>query len=478
MRKLPLPRKLQSFAHTLLLSCLSFAAGCGAGNLQPTSSQPPQPAAATSTQLRIGDAPADKVFSFEITLGSSISMAPANGGAASVITISANRLELSHTAAKLEPLVLTNLKPGNYSSADITIQSPSITYTKLLFMPEPVTLIDRFTGNDQSVHVTFDPPLVIGSAPLVLNLDVDTADALIMDGGGNIVGTNFKPNSITFSTQPVGPATNQQDDDGEIEDETGKIVEVSSSGFVLATGQSGARLPFTVDATSELPPGLALPNLLNRLVKVEGFTSSNGVLFAKEVEILGDQNASQLEGIVWQVGSFNNPSLVAMSAQDGTGAGITVTQVGQDFLMDISTLPNASFSVDFGNCGMAPAGDPSLVFDSTHLKAGQRLEVITETGVSETQSILPQQVRLQQQAVSGTVTNIATMPGGLASFDLALPADSFLTLLSGASRVHVLQQPRTDNRFGALSEGAPVRVRGALLWTGTQFTMVARRITQ
>jgi hypothetical protein len=127
---------------------------------------------------------------------------------------------------------------------------------------------------------------------------------------------------------------------------------------------------------------------------------------------------------------------------------------------------------------MAPAGDPSLVFDSTHLKAGQRLEVITETGVSETQSILPQQVRLQQQAVSGTVTNIATMPGGLASFDLALPADSFLTLLSGASRVHVLQQPRTDNRFGALSEGAPVRVRGALLWTGTQFTMVARRITQ
>ncbi|HYX52132.1 MAG TPA: DUF5666 domain-containing protein [Candidatus Limnocylindrales bacterium] len=457
---------------------LAALPGCGSGTLQPAPAPPRQPSGATTAaQLRIGDAPADRVFSFEITLGSSITFNPADGGAPSVIMLNSNRLELSHTAAKLQPITLTALEPGTYSSADMIIQSPSITYAKQLFVPNPVTLIDRFSGNDQVLHVTFDPPIVIGSAPLLLNLDVDTADALIIDGGGSIIGTNFKPASISFGTHAVGPASSQQDNDGEIEGETGKIVQASSNSFVLQTGQSGAQLLFTVDSTTELPAGVSLQNLANQIVKIEGITRSNGTLFATEVELLGDQNASQLEGTIWQVGSFNNPALVAMAAQDGLGAGVTVSQLGQDFLIDISALPNSSYVVDFGNCGMGASLDPALVVDSAHLKAGQRVEVITESGVSPNQSVVPTQVRLQQQAISGNVANITPGSGGASNFDVILPADSYLTLLSGESRVHVIQEARTDNRFGALNDGVPIRVRGALLWTGTQFIMVARRIT-
>jgi hypothetical protein len=89
-------------------------------------------------------------------------------------------------------------------------------------------------------------------------------------------------------------------------------------------------------------------------------------------------------------------------------------------------------------------------------------------------------VKLEQQAVSGTVSNFTSGAGGAATFDLNLPNDgsSYLTILSGEVVVHVFQQPGTDNKFGAISNGSAVRVRGLLFWSGTTFNMIARRVTK
>ena len=92
--------------------------------------------------------------------------------------------------------------------------------------------------------------------------------------------------------------------------------------------------------------------------------------------------------------------------------------------------------------------------------------------------MLASQVRLQQQAISGTVSGFTALPGGASTFDLLLPADSYVTLLSGQTTVHVFEQTATDNRAGNVANGNTVRVRGPLFWTGTQFNVVARRITQ
>jgi hypothetical protein len=280
--------------------------------------------------------------------------------------------------------------------------------------------------------------------------------------------------------QPVGIQGRQQDDDGEFEDETGKVVEVSTSGFVLQAGQSGSRLPFTVDGTTTLPNGLRLADLQNRIVQIEGFTRSDGTLFAQQVEELGGQNASQVEGTITTVGSFNISSMLEFSVQDGTGTGFSSAQIGQDFLVDISGLPPAAFATDYGDCDMSGLSSPAInfPFDSTHLKAGQRIEFITESGVNASQPIVPMQARLQQQAISGIVSNFAALPGGAATFDLLVPADSYLTLLSGETSIHVFSQSKTDNRVVSVANGSAVRVRGPLFWTGTQFNMVARRITQ
>ena len=480
MKKLSLPRKMQTIAHSLLFC--AFLAGCGTGALQQKStSDPPQATQnMTVTQLRVGDAPADQVFSFEITIGNPISLIPVGGGVPSMIAVNMNRLELSRTAGKMQALSVMPLKPGSYAAADITIQSPSFTYAKTLLTPAPVTLIDRVNGADQTVRINFNPPLTVGNDPVVLNLDISLLAALVTDGAGNITGTNFTESSFIFSVEHVGVQGRQQDDNGEFEDETGKVVEVFTGGFVLQTGQSGSRLPFVVDGTTTLPSGVHLPDLQDRIVQIEGFTRSDGTLFAQHVEALGGQTASQVEGTFTVVGSFNIPSLLEFSAQDGAGSGFISTQIGQDFLVDISSLPDTAFATDYGDCDMSGLASPAInfPFDSTHLKAGQRVEIITESGVTNSQPIVPIQARLQQQASSGIVSNLVALPGGSSSFDLLLPADSYLTLLSGETVIHVFTQPKTDNRGANIANGSSIRVRGPLFWTGTQFNMVARRITQ
>lgn len=479
MMKIGLPQKLQTIAHSLLFCTL--LAGCGTGALQHNQSPaPPQnPQSTTVTQLRVGDAPADQVFSFEVTIASPINLIPLGSGNPSAITVNPNRLELSRTAGKMQPLGVMALKPGSYTAADITIQSPSITYTKTLLTPAPVTLIDRVNGVDQTVRVNFNPPLVVGNNPVVLNLDVNLASALLSDNAGNISGTRFTESSFTFGVQPVGIAGRQQDDNGEFEAETGKAVEVTTGGFVLQTGQSGSRLPFIADGNTTLPSGLHLVDLQNRIVQVQGFTRADGTLYAQQIEVFGGQNASQMEGTLTQVGSFNVPTLMDFAAQDGTGPGFTSAQIGQDFLMDISSVSSASFATDYGDCDESTLPSPAanFAFDAAHLKAGQRIAVITESGVTAGQPVLPSQVRLEQQAISGTVSGFTALPGGASTFDLLLPADSYVTLLSGQTTVHVFEQTKTDNRAGSVANGNTVRVRGPLFWTGTQFNMVARRIT-
>jgi hypothetical protein len=91
--------------------------------------------------------------------------------------------------------------------------------------------------------------------------------------------------------------------------------------------------------------------------------------------------------------------------------------------------------------------------------------------------VVADKVKLQQQSLNGAVANFTAGSGGAATFDLSLPSDSYLKLLSGQTSVHVFLQPGTDNNVGTIANYNQVRVRGLLFWTGTSFNLIARRIT-
>ncbi len=175
----------------------------------------------------------------------------------------------------------------------------------------------------------------------------------------------------------------------------------------------------------------------------------------------------------------NPATSVSLLAQDGTGSGMNSSKIGASFSADVS---GAQFKIDQGNVDTSGLGGipgaPNFPFDATTLKAGQRIEVESTNAVPTTGgTIVVDKVKLQQQALNGTVANLTPGSGGTATFDLSLPSDSYLALLSRQTSVHVFVQPQTDNGVGGLANGNAVRVRGLLFWTGTSFNLIARRIT-
>ena len=466
-----------AFVSTFILVVLLFSAGCGGGGSAtpgPTPAPTPSPSPATSAaQVRLGDSSVDSIIDFEFTMGTPMIFTMSGATGAVSVTVSTNRFEMSHMAAKMEPMAVMNVPQGSYVSAQLTIQNPELTY-----MTGSGTPVSISGAPSTTVIIPMSPALTIGASPMIVNIDVNVANC-ISASGGSITGFNITPSCFNFSLKPVAAENMQQDDTGEVEGLVGKVSSISGSNFTLDL-TSGAQLVFATDNTTQYQNGLTnLTSALNQIVKVEGITRTDGSLFAKELEGLESMMGSELDGILTLV-TGNPATSLTFLAQDGMGNGMDMAKMGAEFSANVNGLSNSKYNVYQGKCdysGLSVPG-PNFPFDSTTIHAGQRIEVENTSGVPAMMgSFTADKVTLEQQAIRGTVANFTPGTGGAATFDLTLPSDSFLTTLSGQTVVHVFQQPATNNVFGPIANTNQVRVRGLLFWTGTTFNMIARRIT-
>ncbi len=458
---------------SLLLAGLLATAGCG-GSSTPAPAPTPTPGAA-SAQLRIGDAPVDSILAFEFTVGNPVVFTPVGGGAAVSITTGSNRFEMTHLAAKFEPLGSLTVPVGSYSSATLPIESPELVFVNATGTPVSIS------GTNQTVTVNFAPPLSIAPGATIVNLDVNVANS-ITTSAGVINGINFTGSSFTFTTASIAAENQQEDESGEIEGLVGKVTAVSGTTFILNTAGSNSELNFTTDTTTQFKDGLTtLASALNQIVRVEGTTRADGTLFAKSLEGIETQNGSELDGLITLV-TRNPATSLTLFSQDGIGNGMDPAKIGASFTADVTGLNASKYTIDQGKMdfsGLTVPG-PSFPFDATTIHAGQRVEIENVAGVPPVNNpFTADKIKLQQQAIGGTISNFVAGTGGAATFDLTLAADSHLAILSGQTAVHVFQQPGTNNKFGTIngSTTGRLRVRGLLFWTGTQFNMIARRIT-
>lgn len=444
-----------------VLFTLIIMAGCGGGGGSSSTTPPPVTGGPASAQVRFGDAPADSVISFEVTV-SSLSLTPSTGGAAVNVPVPANnRLELSHAAGKFEPFLTGTLPQGSFSSASMTLANSELTFLSATGTPVHIN-----GPASASVNITLSPALTIGSSPMVLNIDVNIANSITTNASGSITGISFGANSFSITAKAPGAAA-EQDDDGEIEDVRGLVTAATANSFTLKSGQSGGSLVFSFDATTQFSNGATSSNLLNQIVKVEGFTKSDGSLFAKEVEGLESSTGSELEGLITAI----TGSTLTVNADDGVGNGMDDTKVGASFTVNITGLAASKFKVDGGN-GFGGSVPNTLTFDGTTIHQGQRIEVESTSAVPAANgSITPDKIKLKQQGISGTVANLAAN----GNFDLNLAADSHLAIISGQTVVHVIKASATDIRKTP-ANAAAAQVRGLLFWNGTSWQMVARRV--
>lgn len=453
----------KAMVAVVVVAGLVFAVGCGGGGSSSAAANPtptPNSSNSASTQVRFGDAPADSVISFEVTV-SALTLTPSGGGAAVSVPVAANnRLELSHASGKFEPFSIGNLPQGTFSAANLTLVNSELT-----FLSSTGTAVHINGPASSQITVPLSPALTIGTSPLVINIDVNLANSVTL-AGGVINGISFGPTSFTITAKAPGAQANQQDDDGEIEDIRGTVTSATSNSFVLSVGQTKSSLTFSFDATTQFSDGVTAATLANQIVKVEGFTKADGSLFAKEVEGLEANSGSELEGLITAISG----TTLTISADDGIGNGMDDTKVGSSFTVNIAGLNASKFRVDGGN-GFGGNVPNTLSFGPTTIHQGQRVEVESDVAVPAANgSISPDKIKLQQQGVSGTVANLAGN-----SFDLNLAADSALRTISGVAVVHVTKSASTDARI-TVANGATAQVRGLLFWDGAAWQLIARRI--
>lgn len=527
-----LPRTVFRGVFSLaILSALFLTVGCNSDTVH-FAAPTPTPIATTSTQIRIGDSPVDQLMAFEVTVADPV-VAKLTSGQQMNVTLSNNRLELSHMAGKMEPILVSNLPQGTYSGIEITFNDPAVTYVYQrgwFFDGGGSSIVTKDFPGSQTVKVEFNPAVTFGNKASVVSIDVNLAKALVLnpDDSLEITGVNFTPEVFTITQTTPAPADKQQHDDGELESVTGTVASVNANSFALNAGQSGAVLNVVTTSTTQFHDSVKnMADMANRLVEVEGYTQSDGTLVATEVEGLVSNKGASIEGVILDAGDSliernvlgyaHQAQSFTILTQDATGNGTKNDDVGWTFTVHTDYLTDTAYSVDYGKCDWTGLGTdvpgPLFPFDSRHLFPGQRVAVTTSSALPDGDftHFTATSVELEQQAVTGEIVfyhppnpeptpSLATTPADQGTwFVLHLPEDSFVRALSGRAFVLVYQGLATDVEFlptntdQTIGVGTVARVRGLMFafasWypegstemvsmDGGTLTMIARRITE
>ncbi|HSE48747.1 MAG TPA: DUF5666 domain-containing protein [Terriglobales bacterium] len=436
------------------------AVGCGGGGNTAAVNNPPPATQSAMAQIKFGDAPADSIVAFELTVNSVVLHSSA--GDVSVLA-SPTRIELIHNAGNFEPLALRNIPAGAYTGATITVADPEV---KVIGSTgQPVELAATLASN--TANVTFSPAITVASSPLVINFDLNVAASVAISGNTATVTPTF-----TASSNPVAQNENEQEvEDGEVE-VTGAVASAGGNSFSINVDQASQSLTFTTDSSTQFESPLTGVGSLTveMIVEVHAVTQSDGSLLARKVEAeVEGADGLEVEGLV--VSTTGSPvTQFVMVVQDETTPSSSAPAIGANVTVNLdgnTRFRLRSDKVDLSNLPFTPT------FDASTLSVAQRVEVDTDTSAAST--ITADKVKLQEQALTGVVSGY-TPNGSQASFTLTVASDSAFARLTGLTTLTVFQQPSTRlKNLSAVSNGATVRVRG-LLFSNSGFKLVAERI--
>jgi hypothetical protein len=443
-----------------LLSLTLIFSACGGGNpMNPNN--PLTPGGTSSVVVGFGDAPADSIVSFELTI-TSITLTSSTGSTVTVLSSPA-KIEVSHRSGTFEPLVLKNIPQGTYTSATVSFSDPEITII------DPITHLPKeliTTATTSTATVQFSPSITVGATPVVLNFDLNAASSVTISGNTATVTPVF-----TVNNAPAAANNDDQDvDNGEIEDVTGTVTAVSGTTFTITRGVGSTTLTFDTNSSTQFRDiagfSAIVPNLV---VQVEGVTRPDGTLLATRVE--GQENeAIETEGLVTQVTGSPATSFKFIPHQVATMMGTSPT-MGHETTVNISA--GTTFRID--NDRVDTGGLPfTPTFNASTLSKAQAVEVEVQTPATD--NLTAQRVKLKPQTVGGAVSALSGS-GSSSTFTLTVAADSAFASLTGQTTITVFRQGNTRVHNVTLANGNNVRVRGLLFNDGGVYKLVAGRVT-
>lgn len=437
-----------------------LAAGCGGGGNTTAVNDPPPGTQSAVAQFKFGDAPADSIVAFELTVNSVV--LHGSSGDVSVLA-SPTRIELIHNAGNFEPLAVRDIPAGAYTGATITVANPEV---KVIDSTgQPVELATTLASN--TANVAFSPAITVGSSPLVINFDFNVAASVVISGNSATVTPTFSASSANVAANE----NEQEVEDGEVE-VSGSVASAGGASFSINVDQASQSLTFTTDSSTQFESPLTGVGSLTvgMIVEVHAVTQGDGTLLARKVEAeVEGVNGLEVEGLVVSTSGAPVTQFV-MVVQDETTPSSSAPAIGANVTVNLDANTRfrlRSDDVDLNNLPFTPT------FDASTLSVAQRVEVDTDTSAAAT--ITADKVKLQEQALTGAVSGY-TPNGSQASFTLTVASDSAFARLTGQTTLTVFQQSNTRLKgLTAVTNGAIVRVRG-LLFSNGGYKLVAERI--
>ena len=461
MKPLPL---LAAMAAALLSACGGSDSGPAPANPQPLS------VSNTTVQVNLGDAPADRLLAVNMNV-SSLALTNAAGGTVSVLG-AARSVEVMQLMGTVTPLALADVPQGSYTGATMTFGQASVTHLDA----GTGQIVQRTAPGPMTARIAFDPPLAVGAAPMVLNLDMHMASSVAIDASGNVSVTP----TLTATARPM-LAGSRHPEDGGMQGLIATVGAVQGGAFTASMAQGLGAASMTTHAGTHYS-GLAGTHMMagNMLVSVDAVPQLGGAWRVDHVQSRMAAGGSMAGGLITEVVG-SPPTGLTVVMHEGAGNGM----VGGD-LAGIATIGlggGTQFAIDADSVDLT--GLPfSPQFDRTHLSRGQAVRAWSSApighhgggGMAAGRTVDAARVELKPQGLRGTVSGYASN-GAQSSFTLTLPADAAFARLAGATTVTVYQQAGTQLRgLSSLTNGSTVQVRGLLFRDGNAFRLVASRI--
>jgi len=455
---------MKPFAGLTIATLAVLLAACGGGSSTVAISTPT--ATTTAVQVNLGDAPGDRLLAANMHI-QSLSFANTSGNVP-VLAAGAN-MEVMQSMGTARPLVLANMPQGTYASATMTFAGATVTYMD----PASGQVMQRTLSGPMTATVNFSPALAVGSAPMVVNFDLDMSRSLTMDSGG---GVGMTPTMT--ATWRAAVAGSGDPEDGGMGHMTGVVDGVSGNSLHLGLLQGAGDLSLMTNAATEFVGVGGMAGMgAGMLATVDGIRQPDGTWMASHVRAVAA--GAMAMGVVTEIAG-DPPTQLVLAMQDGAGLSMMPTNLAGTATVALTGATSFGFDahdVDLGNLPFRPR------FDAATLRGGQRVATFSSGammqgggmhGMTGGSTLAANSVQLMSQGLRGTVSGYAAN-GTQATFTLTVAADSAFATLTGNRSVTVYQQPGT-RMAQPVADGATVIAGGLRFFDSGAFRLVASRI--
>lgn len=467
----------------ITISGLCLMMGCSGSSSSPS---PTTTSTSTSTAPMIvtaSDAPLSNLLSASVTL----SAATLSDGTNTVPALSqAVTVELSSLGAIQEPIDLTNVPFGNYTSVTLTVSSATVSYVNA-------------AGQITTAAATIPQPTITVALPQQLN--VNSQDEVHLALAYNLANCfSITGNTVTFAqavNTTAAPISAESSADTMVE-ATGQVASVSKSSVTIQSGDSGRQFVFAINSSTQLPAGETLSNVSQgSIVRVQGQAQSDGSLLAVQ---LTPESAGPGAGGSGASGGSGSGSSGGSQQQGANGIVVSVVTGSSGQVTSFTMAPrqeyggapaSTSLSVTLSSSTVynvpedaQQAGLGASAFSAAEIFPGQ--SVLVSGALDANGAMTAQQVALSPESISGTLGPVKQGSGSSQTFGLTLDLNSFLSTFAHITTLQVETSQATTYAGGlsnaglaTLPSGSAVELQGYLMMDASgHFTLSATQMAQ